>query len=80
MMLTLLLAELVFVKLFHCNLQVFFFFKVVTVCSPHLKQGESWDFPGPVIKNRPSSARGEGSIADQEAKTPHTKSEAVSYE
>lgn len=57
-----------------CNV---FFFKVVTMCSPHLKQGESWDFPGPVIKQNRRSSKGEGSIAGQEAKTPHTKSEAV---
>ena len=41
------------------------------MCSPHLKQGESCDFPGPVIKNIPSSARAAGSIPGQEAKT-HT--------
>ena len=49
-----------------------FFFKEITMCSPLIKQGESWDFPGPVIKNIPSRARGAGSIPGQEAKTPHT--------
>ena len=42
------------------------------MCSPLIKQGQSWDFPGPVIKNIPSRARGAGSIPGQEAKTPHT--------